>query len=306
MTRAQKKSKQRYLEWVQYQIENRCEMTPDDAFRILEGQFLLLDEEEIDGGLVDECLDYLIPNRAEREYPMEETWQRIVKKAGLCKEADDRQTKSRISHRRRLRPALSILVLLLVSMVIGTTIASALGYNAWEYVIEWTKDILRIETELSSESVRADNSLVSDAVLPEGFSQFGGEQDSLSRELSKNGFFVKLPTWKPDEFVDVQAQTLDDSDAYIMVNATYEHPDGRKYFVDVEWLDAPLSNEIEKKPDETPTIIQRKGTTFYVVTNIDRKILSWLDSPYMVTIRGDLTEEEIAKMIDSLFEEEKQ
>lgn len=294
MAKAKKRSKRLYLEWLQSQVDKKHELTQNDAYRILEGQFLLLEAEEIDVSLVDECLDFLLPEREKRVYPMEKTWKRIVEATGLEKGAVS-------SHYRhgRLRPAFAIALLLLAIMLVGTTIASALGFNVWEYLVKWRGDILYVETEMLPATT--DTSV--QAVPVETYSCFANERDCFYEELKKNEFTVKLPTWKPEGFVAVLAQTLDSLPSSVTVSAAYEHPDGRQFFVDVDWLNAPTSMEIERNADETPSVFTREGKTFYWVNNLERKTLIWMDSPYAVTIHGSLTDDELKKMIDSLFEE---
>lgn len=294
MAKAKRLSRKQYIKWLQAQGESREPMTREIAYQILDGQLHLLRPDEVDASLVDDCLDYLYPDRTEKEYPeMEKTWQRILMTA---------QGQSRISRTQwwHVRPAIAIAVIALLVLSLGTTVASALGFNVWQYVFSWVYDVMYIERNVAPGVSFGEATVAPFGRDDVGQVIFAGDDDRFSQALTKYGVAPILPTWKPEGFSNPNV-SMSISDTFSIISATYEGKDGREFIVDVEWFDGIFSSVVERNEDEEPVLIQRAGFDFWIITNVDQKVLIWTDEPYMMTIRGDLTEEELRMMIDSMF-----
>lgn len=302
MARTKHLSRKQYLTWLEAQGESKEPMTEEIAYQILDGQLYSLRAEEVDSHLVEDCLDYLIPDRAEKAHPgKEETWQRILAMSREGKE--DMQFNTNKKRTWRMRPALAIAIIALLVLSVGTTVAYALGFNVWQYVVTWANDVLYIEKKADQEATQ---SLITVAPFERddvGQVVFAGVDDRFSQALTKYGVAPILPTWKPEGFSNPNV-SMSISDTLSIISAIYEGQDGREFIAAVEWYGGPFESVLERNEDEEPILIQRPGYDFWLISNVNRKELVWIDDPYMVSIGGDLTEDEIMMMIDSMFKEE--
>ena len=298
MAKAKRLSRKQYIKWLQAQGESREPMTREVAYQILDGQLHLLRPDEVDSSLVDDCLDYLYPDRTDKEYPdIEKTWQRILTTAQEQMEPAQSRIKG-----MRMRPALVVVTIALLVLALGTTVASALGFNVWQYVFSWANDVMYIEKNVAPENTYGGATTAPFGRDDVGQVFFAGVDDLFSQALTKYGVSPILPKWKPDGFSNPNV-SMSISDTLSIIIAIYEGQDGREFIASVEWYDGPFSSVLERNEDEEPILIQRSGFDFWLISNVNRKELIWIDEPYMVSIGGDLTEDELMMMIDSIFEE---
>lgn len=300
MATMRRKQKKAYLAWLNYVI-TKDEMTREEAFYILKGQ-LLLPAEEVDCGLIDKCLDHLYPDRATRTYPTKEpTWQRIMQ-TYQEKEANRGRKKIR-KKRRSLRPGIAIALFILLAVAAGSTIAYALGVDVWSSFVSWTKDIMSIKTHISAEP---EPQATSESVILPIDKRIGfGRGDAFDRELERLGMEPRLPSWMPDNFeLDSYTSGVLDSGT-IQLDAFYRDDEKRTFWVEVEKLnnEGLRTDEVEKNTNE-PFRFTSNAVEFVIVKNKARHILNWQEPPYVLTIRGDLTQEELIRMVDSIFMEE--
>ncbi|WP_346026872.1 DUF4367 domain-containing protein [Beduinella massiliensis] len=295
-----RKQKKAYLAWLNYVI-TKDEMTREEAFYILKGQ-LLLPAEEVDCGLIDKCLDHLYPDRATRTYPTKEpTWQRIMQ-TYQEKEANRRRKKIR-KKRRSLRPGIAIALFILLAAAAGSTIAYALGVDVWSSFVSWTKDIMSIETHISAEP---EPQTTSESVIPPIDKRIGfGRGDAFDRELERLGMEPRLPSWMPEglEYDSFTSEIWESGTIYL--KAIYRDQLDRSFTIIVEKISSigNRSDELEKNTND-PVTFGLNNVEFVIAKNIERFIMQWQDKPYVLTIRGNLTQEELVKMAESIFMED--
>lgn len=300
MATMRRKQKKAYLAWLNYVI-TKDEMTREEAFYILKGQ-LLLPAEEVDCGLIDKCLDHLYPDRATRTYPTKEpTWQRIMQ-TYQEKEANRGRKKIR-KKRRSLRPGIAIALFILLAAAAGSTIAYALGVDVWSSFVSWTKDIMSIETHISAEP---EPQTTSESVIPPIDKRIGfGRGDAFDRELERLGMEPRLPSWMPEglEYDSFTSEIWESGTIYL--KAIYRDQLDRSFTIIVEKISSigNRSDELEKNTND-PVTFGLNNVEFVIAKNIERFIMQWQDKPYVLTIRGNLTQEELVKMAESIFMED--
>lgn len=300
MAKAKRLSRKQYIKWLQSQGESREPMTREVAYQILDGQLHLLRPDEVDSSLVDDCLDYLYPDRAEKEYPdMEKTWQHILEKDG-----EQRKNQTPKSHFRRLRPALVIAIVALMILTIGTTVCYALGINLWDIAVSWANDKLYINLSYTSEAAQGLLEAAPFGSDDAGTVLFAGQYDLYSYALTENGIKVTMPQWMPEGFAN-SLVSVSISDTYAMFSGDYVDEGGRDLRMDVEWFPGMVASEFERNEDEEPVIIHQGEIDFWMFHNVEQSVLVWVEEPYMLTLQGDLTEEELRRMIDSMSEEQR-
>ena len=295
-----RKQKKAYLAWLNYVI-TKDEMTREEAFYILKGQ-LLLPAEEVDCGLIDKCLDHLYPDRATRTYPTKEpTWQRIMQ-TYQEKEANRGRKKIR-KKRRSLRPGIAIALFILLAAAAGSTIAYALGVDVWSSFVSWTKDIMSIKTHISAEP---EPQATSESVILPIDKRIGfGRGDAFDRELERIGMDPRLPSWMPEglEYDSFTSEIRESGTIYL--KAIYRDQLGRSFSIGVEKIDSMgiRSDELEKNISDPVTFVVN-NVEFVIAKNKERFIMRWQDKPYVLAIRGYLTQEELIKMAESIFMED--
>lgn len=298
MAKAKRLSRKQYIKWLRAQGESREPMTREVAYQILDGQLHLLRPDEVDSSLVDDCLDYLYPDRTDKEYPdMEKTWQHVLAKS-------EKQRKAQPAHFRRLRPALVIAIVTLMILTIGTTVCYAMGINLWEIAVSWANDKLYINLKYTPEAAQG---LLEAAPLGSddaGTVLFAGQYDLYSYALTENGIKVTMPQWMPEGFAN-SLVSVSISDTYAMFSGDYVDEGGRDLIMDIEWFPGMVGSAFERNEDEEPVVIHQGEIDFWMFHNVEQSVLVWVEEPYMLTLRGDLTEEELRRMIDSMSEEQR-
>lgn len=295
-----RKQKKAYLAWLDY-VTTKDELTREEALNIIRGQ-LMMPAEEIDCGLIDKCLDHLQPDRATRTYPTKEpTWQRIMQ-TYQEKEANRRRKETR-RKRRIARPGVAVALFLLLVLAAGSTIAYALGMDVWSHIVSWTEDILSIETRILDEP--EPRTTLDSAIAPTDKLKGVGYGDDFGRELERLGMNPRLPSWMPEglEF-DYFTSEIRESGT-VFLKAFYRDEMGRSFSIGVEKIDAvgKRSDEVEKNI-RTPDTFRLNNVEFVIAKNNERLIMRWQDKPYVLTIRGNLTREELTKMAKSMFTED--
>ena len=125
------------------------------------------------------------------------------------------------------------------------------------------------------------------------------EYRSLQDALDQNGIKVKVsPTWIPSDY-SVDFVRVRESDYTIRITGYYIS-DNRSGFriqiSDSEEDTAYIDEKIEKSGDS----IIRNGIEYFILPNTENVKASWQNGQYACVISGQLTTEELEKMIESI------
>ena len=162
------------------------------------------------------------------------------------------------------------------AMIIITASASAAGINIWGWVM----------------------------VRGNGTVQFVAE-DALSKDipaaLKQAGVEEPLfPTWIPEGFLLFdQRIKLDEN---IFIYTTYVCKD-RTIEIVIRSTNNDLTSGMVEVEDEKPQEYYSSGIVHYVVPNYEKIVAFWLNDGYLVTISGDVSIDEMQRIIDSIYEE---
>lgn len=289
-----RKQKKAYLAWLDY-VTTKDELTREEALNIIRGQ-LMMPAEEIDCGLIDKCLDHLQPDRATRTYPTKEpTWQRIMQ-TYQEKEANRRRKETR-RKQRIARPGVAVALLLLLVLAAGSTMAYALGMDVWSHIVSWTEDILSVEIKITDNVARTNQA--DDPQVEVKTSIFASD---FQRTLTNLGFSPELPTWMPDDFTFLSSRIVESASGKKAVSAWFGDTNGRTFSIDIDEVEnqGDWNRQVEKSEAEPHNYFIGEGK-FKVIENNRRNTMTWLDAPFMITISGDLTKDELLQMADSIF-----
>ena len=177
-----------------------------------------------------------------------------------------------------------------------TVAAAAAGYGMWDGFFKHTKDDFQF-TEVPATDP-------ADIVFPE-------EKDfaSLQEAIEAYGFTQRvLPRWVPERFALHSVIADGDRDSYwLHFQALYQQGDDG---VLVIGCDTTLGSDTDKgapgrfQTDEgEPEVYEAGGIPHFLMTNAGRAVALWVDGAMECFITGDVTQDELIRMIDSLYEE---
>ena len=184
-------------------------------------------------------------------------------------------------HRNLLRVGL-VAAAIVGLMVAVTVTASALGYNLWGWIPKWNDEVISFHEESGEETNRFETSLI---VLT----------------LSKLGIDEPLyPTWLPDGF-ELESSVIE-TDPLLLYEA---YLNGERYLsITIQPISAAQDN-VYQKEDSPPIEYYSNSNIHYIVYDIDQYTAIWQSDDYLVYIIGNITFDEITRIIDSVYEVEK-
>lgn len=172
----------------------------------------------------------------------------------------------------------------LAAMLALIVTASAFGATPIQSVLDWADDILRVYTNPSGVME-----------LPE---QSPSEYHSLKEALERNRLDSSAcPTWIPKDYHLYAVRTAYFGDM-IRCSAVYNSDRGELIIFATELSDTTWSLITEKEPGGY--IYPHNGVEYYVVANVETNKVGWQCEDCSYTINGNVSEEELIMMIDSI------
>lgn len=198
--------------------------------------------------------------------------------------------------RRFLRVALvaaAAIALMLSSMIT----VQALGVDVFGAIAQWTDDVFHFaisgNEDLDSENVPF---LVTDT-----------ERETLQDTLNAYGIQNAIaPQWFPDGF-ELSEIRVSHLEANMVISAYYKFDEKeitifiREFFSEDEAKIA-VGNSEKDSDDVIP--YSENGITHFIISNNSFNTATWTSSTYVCSISGDLTIDELEKMINSIYEGE--
>ena len=202
-------------------------------------------------------------------------------------------------HSRSIRWMLrivSVAAILAVLFFATTITAYALGYDVWGAIASWSQETFSF--------VQADTKNNTDQTDPSNSGSVSPEFSSLQEALDSYGITATIaPTWIPERF------SLDSIDAsenagLTAFNVCYSY-ENDVCAISVLCHEAPQEQYAHwQKDDVEPTTYEVGGVTHYLMTNMGRQVAVWFASNCECNITGDISEEELITMINSIYKEE--
>jgi len=180
-------------------------------------------------------------------------------------------------------------VLSIVAVAISSTIvASAFGVNLWGIIARWSNETFSFFlSEASPTGEQAD------------IAENGVSFRDLEEALSYYGINASLaPTWFPKGYAISQVNVFD-TPQRITFNALYSRGDNE---IVVNIISLRGNGSVYEKDEEEVKIYLINGIEHYIMTNVNRRVAVWTVDNYECSISGILTEDEMMKMIDSIYE----
>lgn len=187
----------------------------------------------------------------------------------------------------KMLPLAAVLILLL-----GTVTAQAFGVNVFGAIVRWTSEIFRLDgrsTPYAMATIRP---------LEEGETAM---YDSLEEAVEAFGINAPLvPKEMPEGFESVEV-TATNEKLGLLIIANFEN--GDKHFqIRYREVVAQDFNTLEKESGAVSTYLEG-GIKHRLAFDLGRQKAVWQNGDFECVITGDISEEEIKNMIDSIYRE---
>lgn len=180
-----------------------------------------------------------------------------------------------LKHWRRFASAAAVI---LIFMFGGTVTAYAFGYNPIAAIGRWTEDFFWFE----------------DAAVT----------SELSDKLAEYGYPENVvPKWLPDGYTLESIKVNEYEDAFKFIDATFvKQTDDETEYLLISYTIYLGDNKsaLYEKDDESVTKYEVKDRVYYVMTNLDNRVIAWQNGSFEGSIMGKFTIEEAEKIIKSI------
>lgn len=185
-----------------------------------------------------------------------------------------------------------ISVAAICGILAGSMVAQATGYDMFRALISWTKETFYFEAqETQGEASRA---------LPTGKTEY----TSLQEALNDYG----MPTWSlaptklPDGFT-LGDLTINSNADRLKFQAQYQNGERVIMYIILHNLSEESAHSpiFEKDDNAIPEVYRKAGFDHYIVPNTDQLTARWVNGNDIISVTGNLTHDELIKMIDSVY-----
>lgn len=197
---------------------------------------------------------------------------------------------TKLKKKRKKRPPVWrlgwIAAILVVFIIAFPVSAQAFGLDIFGSFARWTQDVFRSLT--GEEKPEDDLMWVSDE-----YSEFAGILNSL-------GINVKIPRWLPDGYHRYMCEQQS-SENPIYVISWFLNGDDFISIKVLETMDKNHSSAGEKSGEAVEEHV-KNGIAHYIMTNNGNCKAIWMDGDYEICIQGEITRENIIRIINSIYE----
>lgn len=231
------------------------------------------------------------------EFDVDAKWQEFVSDyvgtQPLCDvndEPDNNRTSKPTAH-RVFRPSLGAAVAIAAVIVLlsGTVTAYALGYDVFGAIATWTKETF---------SFTQQTEMTPSAAVPS--EDMTGISD-LQSALDEYGITEKLaPTYIPDGYMKSEFY-VDTSNTCTLFTSVLDNGDDT-IIIQIRQYSSAKDRADYEKDIEDPEVYTIGDIPHYIMANMGECLAIWAYGLYEVNISGLKTEDELIKMIDSIYE----
>ena len=198
------------------------------------------------------------------------------------------QERRNVSSRPWLRRMIACAATVILILCIPLSTRAFSFEELWDVVARWAKETFSF---VSGDAEQVSEPEATDAI------EYTSLRDLLERnEVDSN----IIPSWIPDGFVleKVEKNITPQEEIY---RSTYTR--GNQKFKIIIRTFMPSDQHVFEIEKETSEIYESSGVNYYIFQNKDQLRSVWISNAYECNISGDLSVDEIKKMIDSIGEE---
>ena len=163
-------------------------------------------------------------------------------------------------------------------MVIITVSAAAAGFNIWGWVPVWNESTFRFVSEEAASSTSMD--------IPTALKHLGVDEPLF-------------PTWLPEGFEMAEQQITFENGTFLY--SAYVYKD-RVIMITIRPSDEIAETAYFEKNEGDPIEYVVEDNTHFVLNNYKTTTATWRTQGYTVRIVGDITTQEMERIIDSIYE----
>lgn len=261
---------------------------------------LQLDEEEVNIELIKKINAVLESKAEEIDLDVDSAYARLRAAEGseplygevVDEMAAESRPRKAAGHHPKVRSLLRVglVAAVMIVLFIGTGIvASAMGFDFWGAMSDWTSDRFGF---LMGEDMSGN--LYSEDGIEASYSE-------LEKALDANGVTVNVvPKYMPSGFL-VSSVTSSECTRGHNVVCTLTNNDKEIILNYVVLLEEPAI--VFVKDEGSPNIYAKEGIEHYILTNEGSYLATWINQNVQCEIFNVEEEEELLKMIDSIYEE---
>lgn len=265
-------------------------MSPVELADALESMLDSMTDENYDPALIDAYLDALdekapMPEEPNTEKGFQELKDKIRAFISNGESFTEFEESPAVKIKRfpikRVVGTVAATVAILFTLMIA---AQAAGIDVFGNLARWTDELFFFIPTSNRNSYTSEFS----AVLQEAL-----EEQELPKELA--------PTWFPDEFTAGKPEIWDD-DVSRAVQLIFVNPENKSFSVNIEYyMDSDTLGMLPFEKDTSSVeLYTSNNRTFYIMSNVNIVAAAWADGSLIETIRGELSVDEVKKMIDSM------
>lgn len=193
--------------------------------------------------------------------------------------------------RRLVRTALAAALLCVLILSASLAAAAANGYDVRNLLARWTDEEIWLAP---GQVVPAGKD---DIHIPEVPKEYAGLQEALE----DCGFTRPVvPQWMPEGFVFEQLVIDDGIEDELLFHALYQRGEDCLVVMLAIYLDDGNHSNFQKD-EGAPVPYAAGGITHLLATNAGRPVAVWANGPAECGVIGDITMEELVRMIDSIY-----
>ena len=249
---------------------------------------LSYDKDKIDAYLA--ALDEKDP--LEEDLDINQSWLQFSERHAILFEQENEPEERKPRNTPRRRPVLSRLLIAAVIAVLASLLcAQAAGFDVFGVIGRWTHQNFKFERDNAAGEAAppaaSQTSYTSYATLQEAMDAYG-VQEALA------------PSWIPERY---KAQYIEATPFVerTMFNASYSEGTSELMFSYIYWTEKQYESSVLEKDGMSVILYEREGITHYIMSNEDVVAATWMNGNCECIIAGNVTREELERMIDSIY-----
>jgi len=130
-----------------------------------------------------------------------------------------------------------------------------------------------------------------------------GWGDALDQALVEHDVRVAMPKWIPEGF-ELADIIVDDAYEVVRINARYKKGEDVIVFSIIQTQEGGMIDAFYEMNEESLRTETVGDLEVYFFSNSARNSAAWQEDEYLVAFSGDISEQEVEKMVQSIFEDE--
>ena len=173
----------------------------------------------------------------------------------------------------------------MVFVMLGTVTANAFGFNIWRAVAVWAQETFHFQLgdKVDTEDPEPTRNLL-----------YSSLEEAIYKLEKTSGV---VPTWIPDGFELIELITDENP---VQKNYIAVYKNGDKYLkITIRSHQGAYPEQIEQE-EGNGDISVADGIEYHYFSNLDQNRVAWVNGSYECYISGDVTVEQLEKMVDSI------